>query len=171
MQSPEQRAPGKCSVPRPGSPVPRTPERREGLRTCYWEGPSELPERRTPLPRPRGWRGHLTMHLLLPLRSPVGFRGPDCTGAFGLQRRPRRGWGGEGRGWWPDGCGAEASHPSRLLTVEGQGEAASQLSLDWGPSSGKGLGLPDPIPTHCPFPLPGPQTPRSRSLLLPGRER
>ena len=34
---PEQRAPGKCSVPRPGSPVPSTPERREGLRACYWE--------------------------------------------------------------------------------------------------------------------------------------
>ena len=29
--------PGKCSVPRPGSPVPSTPERREGLRACYWE--------------------------------------------------------------------------------------------------------------------------------------
>ena len=27
--------------------VPSTPERREGLRACYWEGPSELPERRT----------------------------------------------------------------------------------------------------------------------------
>ena len=27
----------------PGSPVPSTPERREGLRACYWEGPSELP--------------------------------------------------------------------------------------------------------------------------------
>ena len=38
---PEQRALGKCSVPRPGSPVPSTPERREGLRACYWEGPSE----------------------------------------------------------------------------------------------------------------------------------
>ena len=25
----------------PGSPVPSTPERREGLRACYWEGPSE----------------------------------------------------------------------------------------------------------------------------------
>ena len=37
--------PGKCSGPRPGSPVPSTPERREGLRACYWEGPSELPER------------------------------------------------------------------------------------------------------------------------------
>ena len=24
-----------------GSPVPSTPERREGLRACYWEGPSE----------------------------------------------------------------------------------------------------------------------------------
>ena len=32
---------------RPGSPVPSTPERREGLRTCYWERPSELPERRS----------------------------------------------------------------------------------------------------------------------------
>ena len=31
---------GGGSVPRPGSPVPSTPERREGLRTCYWEGPS-----------------------------------------------------------------------------------------------------------------------------------
>ena len=30
--------------PRPGSPVPSTPERREGLRACYWEGPSELSE-------------------------------------------------------------------------------------------------------------------------------
>ena len=29
-------------MPRPGSPVPSTPERREGLRACYWEGPSEL---------------------------------------------------------------------------------------------------------------------------------
>ena len=28
-------------------PVPSTPERREGLRACYWEGPSELPERRS----------------------------------------------------------------------------------------------------------------------------
>ena len=27
----------------PGSPVPSTPERREGLWACYWEGPSELP--------------------------------------------------------------------------------------------------------------------------------
>ena len=27
-------------MPRPGSPVPSTPERREGLRACYWEGPS-----------------------------------------------------------------------------------------------------------------------------------
>ena len=26
--------PGKCSVPRPGSPVPSTQERREGLRAC-----------------------------------------------------------------------------------------------------------------------------------------
>ena len=33
--------PGKCSVPRPGSPVPSTPERREGLRAYYWEGPSK----------------------------------------------------------------------------------------------------------------------------------
>ena len=46
------RAPRCCwgvggSAPRPGSPVPSTPERREGLRACYWEGPSELPERRT----------------------------------------------------------------------------------------------------------------------------
>ena len=32
-----------------GNPVPSTPERREGLRACYWEGPSELPERRMPL--------------------------------------------------------------------------------------------------------------------------
>ena len=62
----EQRAPGKCSVPRPGSPVPSTPERREGLRACYWEGPSELPERRNSScaprrgsaePRPRGCSG------------------------------------------------------------------------------------------------------------------
>ena len=30
-----------------GGPVPSTPERREGLRACYWEGPSELPERRS----------------------------------------------------------------------------------------------------------------------------
>ena len=41
-----QAPPPPCSVPRPGSPVPSTPERREGLRACYWEGPSELPERR-----------------------------------------------------------------------------------------------------------------------------
>ena len=63
---PEQRAPGKCSVPRPGSPVPSTPERREGLQACYWEGPSELPERRSSSsaprrgsaePRPRGCSG------------------------------------------------------------------------------------------------------------------
>ena len=33
---PEQRALGKCSVPRPGSPVLSTLERREGLRACYW---------------------------------------------------------------------------------------------------------------------------------------
>ena len=26
-----------CAVPRPGSPVPSTPERREGLRACYWD--------------------------------------------------------------------------------------------------------------------------------------
>ena len=52
--------------PRPGSPVPSTPERREGLRDCYWEGPSELPERRSSSsaprrgsaePRPRGCSG------------------------------------------------------------------------------------------------------------------
>ena len=29
------------------NPVPSTPERSEGLRACYWEGPSELPERRS----------------------------------------------------------------------------------------------------------------------------
>ena len=48
------------------SPVPSTPERREGLRACYWEGPSELPERRSSSsaprrgsaePRPRGCSG------------------------------------------------------------------------------------------------------------------
>ena len=63
---PEQRAPGKCSVPRHGSPVPSTLERREGLQACYWEGPSELPERRSSSsaprrdsaePRPRGCSG------------------------------------------------------------------------------------------------------------------
>ena len=52
--------------PRPGSPVPSTPERREWLRTCYWEGPSQLPERRSSSsaprrgsaePRPRGCSG------------------------------------------------------------------------------------------------------------------
>ena len=34
----------------PGSPVPSTPERREGLRACYWEGPSVLvvPREKTP---------------------------------------------------------------------------------------------------------------------------
>ena len=37
----------------PGSPVPSTPERREGLRACYWEGPSELPERRSSSSAPR----------------------------------------------------------------------------------------------------------------------
>ena len=31
-----------CGMPRPGSPVPSTPERREGLRASYWEGPSPL---------------------------------------------------------------------------------------------------------------------------------
>ena len=55
-----------ASGPRPGSPVPRTPERSEGLRACYWEGPSELPERRSSSsaprrdsaePRPRGCSG------------------------------------------------------------------------------------------------------------------
>ena len=40
-------------APGPGSPVPSTPERREGLRTCYWEGPSELPERRSSSSAPR----------------------------------------------------------------------------------------------------------------------
>ena len=29
------------------------PERREGLRACYWEGPSELPERRSSSSAPR----------------------------------------------------------------------------------------------------------------------
>ena len=33
--------------------VPSTPERREGLRACYWEGPSELPERRSSSSAPR----------------------------------------------------------------------------------------------------------------------
>ena len=33
-----------------------SPERREGLRACYWEGPSELPERRTLCEQPTaGW--------------------------------------------------------------------------------------------------------------------
>ena len=52
----------QLAEPRPGSPVPSTPERREGLRACYWEGPSELPERRSSRrgsaePRPRGCSG------------------------------------------------------------------------------------------------------------------
>ena len=34
-------------------PVPSTPERREGLRACYWEGPSELLERRSSSSAPR----------------------------------------------------------------------------------------------------------------------
>ena len=46
----ELRASALCPVP--GSPVPSTPERREGLRACYWEGPSELPERRSSALRP-----------------------------------------------------------------------------------------------------------------------
>ena len=35
------------------NPVPSTPERREGLRACYWEGTSELPERRSSSSAPR----------------------------------------------------------------------------------------------------------------------
>ena len=46
-----QRHPGKFPKVPGGSPVPSTPERREGLRACYWEGPSELPERLRELPR------------------------------------------------------------------------------------------------------------------------
>ena len=41
------------SGPWPGSPVPSTQERREGLRACDWEGPSELPERRSSSSAPR----------------------------------------------------------------------------------------------------------------------
>ena len=56
-------------LPMGGSPVPSTPERREGLRACYWEGPSELPERRVldtvgPLPS-------LPDHFWLPLHGPT----------------------------------------------------------------------------------------------------
>ena len=36
-----------------GSSLPSTPERSEGLRACYWEGPSELPERRSSSSAPR----------------------------------------------------------------------------------------------------------------------
>ena len=36
-----------------GLPSKSTPERREGLRACYWEGPSELPERRSSSSAPR----------------------------------------------------------------------------------------------------------------------
>ena len=36
-----------------------TPERREGLRACYWEGPSELPERRSSSSAPRRACPHL----------------------------------------------------------------------------------------------------------------
>ena len=57
---------GEALYSQHGSPVPSTPERREGLQACYWEGPSELPERRSSSsahrrgsaePRPRGCSG------------------------------------------------------------------------------------------------------------------
>ena len=38
---------------KPKDAVPSTPERSEGLRACYWEGPSELPERRSSSSAPR----------------------------------------------------------------------------------------------------------------------
>ena len=99
---PEQRAPGKCSVPRPGSPVPSTPERREGLRACYWEGPSELPERRsqpqTPpimslLPgscRPPALRGH-TCEASTPTPSAAWLPLQSCGCTVGQGGNPEQG--------------------------------------------------------------------------------
>ena len=43
-------------MPRPGCPVPSTPERREGLRACYWEGPSESGRAAAPLTSTSGAR-------------------------------------------------------------------------------------------------------------------
>ena len=53
VQRGAQRASRVVLVPRPGSPVPSTPERREGLRAGYWAGPSELPERLSSSSAPR----------------------------------------------------------------------------------------------------------------------
>ena len=41
--------------------VPSTPERREGLRACYWEGPSELPERRSSSSAPSREKYHFAL--------------------------------------------------------------------------------------------------------------
>ena len=54
---PELRALGKCSVPRPGSPVPNTPERRQGLRACASNarGTGSIPGQGTQIPHaPQG---------------------------------------------------------------------------------------------------------------------
>ena len=39
-------------MPRPGSPVPSTPERREGLRACYWEDRASCQSGGAPALRP-----------------------------------------------------------------------------------------------------------------------
>ena len=62
-----------------GSPVPSTPERREGLRACYWEGPSELPERRSSSCAPRP--------LLIATGEAIPLRGLE--GVPGLRSAPQ----------------------------------------------------------------------------------
>ena len=62
-----------AGAPRPGSPVPSTPERREGLRACYWEGPSALWRRDGVLSCTPTWSPippQASSHLPLRLSSP-----------------------------------------------------------------------------------------------------
>ena len=58
-------------MPRPGSPVPSTPERREGLRACYWEGPSELKDADGKIPAPLMQAGLMLVDNSYLQRSPA----------------------------------------------------------------------------------------------------
>ena len=77
----------------PGSPVPSTPDRREGLRACYWEGPSELPERRSSSSAPRrawGFSPEARRGSQGASRAAPGKSGLHALGGIGGRRRRGR---------------------------------------------------------------------------------
>ena len=105
-----------CGVSVPGSPVPSTPERSEGLRACYWEGPS-------PGQAPRARKVSAHQPPRIPGPSATRFSSVHSRGGAALRGQSDKAWLIASRPitelarglHWCQGCSGRCTHMHSML--------------------------------------------------------